>query len=135
MTNFLSSFISGATVTVADDTLTANETTTSTTFVDSGLSVTIPNITGGSYVLSGSLQHSNTASNANEHFQPDIDLGAETANRAAAANVIASCPVIGTGVADGRTLTIVKHTTAGTQNLFGDAAGDRASGIIVLGIG
>ena len=127
----------GATVTLVSDLLTSDESTTSTSYVDSGLSVTLPSITDGQYLMTATILHQNNTGGGGtvNNFESNIDTSIQTSDTIANINREQAVPLQGSGVADGRTLTIEKRTSAGTQELAGNSGNKRQGGMRVLAVG
>lgn len=115
--------------------ITSDETTGSTSFIASSLTVTIPNNASAKTLLCSQCVNSHSVAGQENYFQWDIGGSIVTGSGVenSAANRIDACSLFATTDSDGSLVTIEKKTGASTQTLYGTA--DRRSNIEALSVG
>jgi len=115
--------------------ITSNETTASTSFIASSLTVTIPNNASAKTLLCSACTNSHSVGGAENYFRWDIGGSIVTGSGVenSLANRIDALSLFATTTSDGSVVTIEKRTTGATQTLYGTA--DRRSNIEAITIG
>jgi len=117
------------------DTLTADETTTSTSYVASGLSLSVPD-DDKLFLHVASICSSNSSIAQNVYSTNGfVDNAQEITVHNATANFRVDVVIVAMGTQTGQTLSIAKRTSVGTMTTFGTGANDSISNLQIFAVG
>jgi len=122
-------------VEITGDILTADETTTSTVFVVSGLSVTVPDDDKQALAVA-SIQSRNTSVSQNSYVitVAGSGIGAFAMAHNTLANFVVNVATCADLVTTGQLLGVAKKTSIGTMSTLGTAS-NTTSNLIIYGVG